>query len=359
MSFVFFLMFGLPLFSQQPDSLDIKIGQMIMIGINNRTAVADTDALLKEIKQQKLGGVLLFEKNIAPEHSEKELKKLIHHLQKGAPIPLFVSIDEEGGLVHRLKPKYGFVEMPSAAHLGTLGNPDSTLFYNRRLAKELHELGFNYNYAPTLDMAVNPENTVIVKRERSFSNDPAIVSQQAQLCIQAHHENKVRTILKHFPGHGSSTADSHLGIVDVSETWSFRELLPYYNVLASGSVDAVMTAHLINKRWDPSMLPATLSERTVTGILRGLLGFNGVVFSDDMQMYAISKNYGFENAIEMAVNAGVDVLMFGNNVSKETKAVSASDVHTVIKNLVLSGKIARERIDESYRRVLRLKAKSF
>lgn len=345
--------------TQQADSLDIKIGQMIMIGINNRIAVSDTDALLKEIKEQKLGGILLFEKNIDPEKSEKHLKKMIRHLQKPASIPLFVSIDEEGGLVHRLKPKYGFVAMPSASHLGKIDNADSTLFYNRRLSNELHDLGFNYNYAPTLDMAINPENKVIVQRERSFSDKPEIVAKHALLCIEAHHENKVRTILKHFPGHGSSTADSHLGIVDVSDTWSFQELLPYYEVLKSGKVDAVMTAHLINKRWDPSMLPATLSERVVNGMLRGLLGFQGVVFSDDMQMYAISKNYGFENAVEMAINAGVDVLMFGNNVSKETKAVTPTELHAVIKNLVLQGKISKERIDEAYKRVIRLKTKKF
>lgn len=345
--------------AQPTDSLDIKIGQMIMIGINGRTTVSDADTLLREIKEQKVGGILIFEKNIAPANSEKELRQMIKTLQRPAAIPLFVSIDEEGGLVHRLKPKYGFVEMPSAMHLGSLNNPDSTLFYNRRLAKELQELGFNYNYAPTLDLAVNPENKVIVKRERSFSKDPAVVAAQAALCIQAHHENKVRTILKHFPGHGSSSADSHLGIVDVSETWSFTELLPYYELLKSGSVDAVMTAHLINKRWDPSLLPATLSERVVNGMLRGLLGFKGVVFSDDMQMYAISKNYGFEHAIELAINAGVDVVMFGNNVSKEIQPVSASSVHAVIKNLVLQGKISQERINEAYQRIVALKKKSF
>ncbi|MBL7932423.1 MAG: glycoside hydrolase family 3 protein, partial [Bacteroidia bacterium] len=113
------------------------------------------------------------------------------------------------------------------------------------------------------------------------------------------------------------------------------------------------------KRWDPSLLPATLSDRVVNGILRGLLGFQGVVFSDDMQMYAISKNYGFENAVEMAINAGVDVLMFGNNVSKETKAVSPTELHAVIKNLVIQGKVSKERIDEAYKRVIRLKTKKF
>jgi len=341
------------------DSLDIKIGQMIMIGIKGRTSISENDTLLQEIKDHKLGGVVLFEKNISPTDSKNMLIKLIKDLQVNASTPLFVSIDEEGGLVHRLKEKYGFVGMPSAAYLGKLNNSDSTLFYNRRLAAELAELGFNCNYAPTLDMAVNPENNVIVKRQRSFSENPDVVVKHALLCIQAHHENNVKTILKHFPGHGSSTADSHLGIVDVTDTWSFKELFPYFSILSSGNCDAIMSAHIINKRWDNSYLPGTLSSKVVTDILRGLLGYKGVLFSDDMQMGAISKNYGFEKAIELAINAGVDVLMFANNVSKDQKMVSASEIHAVIKKMVKKKKISHERIDEAYARIMQLKNKKF
>lgn len=341
-----------------PDSLDIKIGQMIMVGINERTSVKEDDPLLTEISEGKTGGIILFEKNVAKDNSAASMMRMISDMQRKSSIPLLVSIDEEGGKVHRLKEKYGFVGMPSAAYLGKLDNTDSTLYYNRRLAAELWNLGINFNYAPTLDLAINPENAVIVKRERSFSASPETVSKHALLCIRAHHEKGVKTILKHFPGHGSSAGDSHLGIVDVTKTWDFKELLPYYQLLQSGECDAIMTAHLINHNWDTTDLPGTLSSRVVNGMLRGLLGYKGVVFSDDMQMYAISKNYGFENAIELAINAGVDILVFGNNVSKEVKAVSASDIHNVIKNLVLSGKISRSRIDEAYLRIIRLKNKT-
>lgn len=344
---------------EDSDSLDIRIGQMIMIGIKGRTSVSQEDTLLKEIKEHKLGGVVLFEKNISATNSRATLAKLIADLQANAAIPLFVSIDEEGGLVHRLKEKYGFVGMPSASYLGKLNNPDSTLFYNRRLAAELKELGFNCNYAPTLDMAVNPENTVIVKRQRAFSSDPDVVGQNAMLCIKAHHENNVKTILKHFPGHGSSSGDSHLGIVDVTDTWSFKELYPYFTILSSGTCDAIMTAHIINKRWDDSYLPGTLSAKVVTDLLRGLLGFKGVVFSDDMQMGAISRNYGFENAIELAINAGVDVLMFANNVNKDQKMVSPSEIHAVIKKMVKKKKISKTRINEAYARIMQLKNKTY
>jgi beta-N-acetylhexosaminidase len=338
-----------------PDSLDIKIGQMIMIGINDRTQVAGNDPILDEIKTGKLGGIILFEKNISKTDSKNQLKTMIATLKSGSPIPLLVSIDEEGGKVHRLKEKYGFVGMPSATYLGKLDNADSTLFYNRQLAAELSELGINFNYAPSLDLAINPENNVIVKRERSFSADPEVVARQALLCIQAHHENGVKTILKHFPGHGSSTGDSHVGIVDVSNTWDFKELFPYYTVLKSGSCDAIMTAHIINRNWDTSYLPATLSARAVNGMLRGLLGFKGVVFSDDMQMHAISKNYGFERSVELAVNAGVDIIMFGNNVDPKDKPITATEVHNTLKKLVSQGRISKARIDEAYARIMKMK----
>jgi beta-N-acetylhexosaminidase len=340
-----------------PDSLDIKIGQMIMVGIGDRTELAENDPLLGELRSSKLGGVVLFEKNIAKTDSRSKMVKLTSDLKNNATIPLLITIDEEGGKVHRLKEKYGFVAMPSAAYLGRLDNPDSSFYYNRRLSNELNELGINFNYAPCLDLAVNPENTVIVKRERSFSSQPEMVTKHALLCIQAHHENNVKTILKHFPGHGSSSGDSHVGIVDVTNTWNFKELIPYSSVIQSGRCDAIMTAHIINKNWDNTLLPATLSVKVIDGILRKLLGYNGVIFSDDMQMHAISKNYGFEKAIELAVNAGVDILMFGNNVDPKDTPITASEVHAILKKLVKKKKITEERINTAFSRIMALKNK--
>ncbi len=339
-----------------PDSLDIKIGQMIMMGVNDRVEVMANDPILEELKTQKLGGIVLFEKNIAKSDSKNKLQKLISDLKKASSIPLLVSIDEEGGKVHRLKEKYGFVAMPSAAYLGKLNNVDSTLYYNRRLAEELNELGINFNYAPCLDLAVNPENTVIVKRERSFSAQPEIVSKHASACVRAHHEFGVKTILKHFPGHGSSTGDSHVGIVEVTNSWDFKELFPYYSLMRSDFCDAIMTAHIINKNWDTSYLPATLSDRVVNGMLRGVLGYKGVVFSDDMQMHAISKNYGLEKALELSINAGVDIVMFGNNVDPKDKPMTASEVHVKIKKLVTDGKISIGRVNEAYSRIMKMKS---
>lgn len=337
-------------------SLDEKIGQMIMIGINNRKSLPADDSLIAEITSGKMGGIILFEKNIAASNSADSLKRLIADMQRYASTPLFMSIDEEGGKVHRLKEKYGFVSMPSAGYLGNLNNIDSTTYYTTRLAAELKELGFNLNYAPCLDLATNPNNPIIAKVGRSYSADPAIVALHAGASINAHHTQGVKTIVKHFPGHGSSSSDSHLGIVDVTNQWNIIELLPYKKLIDSGCIDAVMTAHIINEHLDASKLPGTLSKVMVTDILRTMLGYKGVVFSDDMQMYAISKNYGLENAIKLSILAGVDVLVFGNNVSVSDR-IKASEIHAIIKKLVLSGEIPESRINEAYVRIMELKNK--
>ncbi|MDB5272928.1 MAG: nagZ [Chitinophagaceae bacterium] len=339
-------------------NLEYKIGQMIMMGINDRKTLEETDALREEVSSGKTGGIIYFEKNINPTDSKEMLKKLSMDLQALSKIPLFISIDEEGGKVHRLKDKYGFVKMPSAAYLGTLNNLDSTRIYNEQLAAVMSEVGINLNFAPDVDLALNPENPVIAKVGRSYGADPALVSTHALATIKAHHVYNVATVIKHFPGHGSSTTDSHYGITDITKQWQFVELLPYKNIIQSGSCDAVMTAHIINCRLDTTCLPATLSKVVMTDILRGILGFDGVIFSDDMQMHAISKNYGLENAIKLSILAGVDVLVFGNNVNQSYRT-TATEVHAILMKLVTSGEISEDRINESFVRVLRLKEKKF
>lgn len=339
------------------DSLDLKIGQMVMIGITNSTVISPNDSILKEIKANKVGGIVLFEKNIHPTKSKENLTKFVSKLQEAASIPLFITIDEEGGKVHRLKEKYGFIKMPSAAYLGKLDNADSTLYYTRGLAVLMAEIGINLNYAPCVDVAINKSNPVIAKIERSYSEDPNMVTKHALLSIKAQHQFGVKTILKHFPGHGSSNADSHKGMADVTHTWQVSELIPYKKIIQAGHVDAIMTAHIVNCQLDTTCLPGTLSKRIVNGLLRDSLKFKGAVFSDDMQMYAISKFYGTENAVKLAVNAGVDVLLFGNNVNPKD-VITASEVHAIVKRLIKKGEISPERIDQSYKRILKLKLKS-
>ncbi|MEO9965607.1 MAG: glycoside hydrolase family 3 N-terminal domain-containing protein [Reichenbachiella sp.] len=337
-------------------SLDLMIGQMILTGIGDFSYLPNDAEILEEIRAGKVGGVILFEKNIHKDNPKKQLKRTIDLLNQASNYKLFISIDEEGGRVNRLKPKYGFPVTREAGELGIINNLDSTAYYANQTAFTLAEYGFNVNYAPDVDVAINPDNPVISKLGRSYSEDPRTVAAHAQIVVDVHRKNNVITVLKHFPGHGSSENDSHLGIADVSNTWQFSELMPYKWLLDSGRVDGIMTAHIINQHLDPSMLPATLSPYVINNILRGVLDYQGVIFTDDMQMHAISKNYGFEESIKMAINAGVDVMLFANNVPGNERRTGA-EIHKIIKSFVVSEEIPYARIIESYNRITQLKSK--
>ena len=337
--------------AQETDSLDIKIGQMLLIGFPK----GDVDPLvLEEIRKGKVGSVIIFEKNIPAANSFVALKKIIWTYQKAAPIPLFVTIDQEGGRVNRLKDKYGFPRSITAEAMGRSKSLDSVRFYSEATAATLAGLGINLNFAPVVDLASNPTNPIIAKYGRAFSANEDSVSLLAKEFIKGHRKFNVLTSLKHFPGHGSSKADTHLGIADVTNTWEKRELIPYQDLIDSGYVDAVMTSHIVNKKLDPDGHPGTLSDNILTGILREALGFEGVVFTDDMQMHAITKHYGLEDAIRMAILAGVDIMTFSNNISGSDER-TVDKVHSIIRGMVKKGVISEARIDESFDRIMKLK----
>ena len=336
------------------DTLDLMIGQMVMIGIGDFNLVNSNEAIFKEIKSGKVGGVVLYEKNILFESPKPELALLIETLQKNASIPLFVSIDEEGGWVSRMKTRYGFPKNVSAQYLGDLNNLDSTRYYAHQTAKLLNSFGINMNYAPVVDVNLNPRNPVIGKIQRSYSSSYSDVIRHANVVIEEHKRAGVIPVLKHFPGHGSSRNDTHLGLTDVTETWQLEEVYPYSALIDSGKVNAVMTAHIVNKSLDGEKKPATLSKKVVTGLLRDFLNYDGVIISDDMQMGAINNEFGIREAIRMSIDAGVDVLMFANNVIDDNR-VSATTIHAIIRDLVYDGFITKERIKESYQRIMKLK----
>lgn len=342
------------LLASQQDSLDFMIGQMIVIGLEERQSVNEADPLLQEIAAGKAGGVILFEKNLSKTNTAESLKKLTSALQQAAPTPLWIAIDEEGGRVNRLKPRYGFVETKTAEALGKLASPDSTYAQAEKMAAQLAELGINVNFAPSVDVAVNPANPVIVKLGRSFSSNPDSVAMHAAAFIKAHQEAGIVTSVKHFPGHGSSSKDTHSSMADVSRSWLFDEIRPFKLLINSGRLDAVMSAHIVNAHLDPDSLPATLSRKIIQNILRDFIGFEGVVFSDDMQMHAISKHFGMEEAVELAINAGVDVLLVCNNVG-QTERYSATAIHNMIRSKVEAGQIPEERIRQAYNRIMKLK----
>lgn len=336
----------------QVDSLDIKIGQMILIGMPK----ADVDsAVLAEVRSGKVGALIYFEKNIPKSTSAfAAFKKMSWTYQKAAPIPLFICIDQEGGKVNRLKEKYGFTRSITAAAIGKFKSLDSVRFYAEATAATLAGLGINVNFAPCVDLAVNPTNPVIVKPERSYSANEDTVALFAKEVVIQHRNFGIVTALKHFPGHGSSKDDTHMGLADVTNTWTSRELKPYQTLIDGGFVDGVMTSHIVNKNLDRRGLPGTLSKSILDSVLRKRLGYDGVVFSDDMQMKAIASNYGLDEAIRLAVNAGVDIMCFSNNIQGvQQRTVEA--VYGIIRKFVTSGEIPKDRIDQSFRRIMKLK----
>lgn len=341
-------------------TLQEKIGQILLVGFRGLN-VTDSLTIRRDIEVYKVGSVILFEydamlksrpRNI---QSSDQLKRLTQDLQKLSPkLPLFISVDEEGGLVNRLKPIYGFIKKPSAQELGDQANLHLTKHHAGLLVSELKAHGINLNFAPIVDVNVNPENPVIGKVRRSFSADPKQVALHAEAVVDAHNEGKVLSVLKHFPGHGSSTTDSHFGLVDVTQTWLQSELYPYQYLIGKNKVNFIMTAHVFQRSMDANY-PATLSQKILTDVLRRQLNYKGVVISDDMDMAAIKDHFGFAEAIELALKAGVDILLFGNNLNYKEDTIK--NAHEVIMRLIESGSLTESELDQKVIRVLLAKQK--
>lgn len=344
---------------EDPLSLEEKIGQMLLVGFRGLT-VNDDSPIVQDIRQRNLGGVVLFDYDVpnrSPNRniqSPEQLRALTAALQAAASTPLLVAVDYEGGMVNRLKEKYGFPPTVSHQFLGQADDLELTRRYTRTMAETLAEVGINLNLAPVVDLNTNPDNPIIARFQRSFSADPEVVTRHARVFIQSHHEKGILCTPKHFPGHGSSSTDSHKGLADVTETWSPSELEPYQQLNQEGLVDVIMTAHVYNAHLDPGY-PATLSKKIIAGLLRQEIGYDGVVITDDLQMGAISRYYGFDEAVVLAVEAGVDILAIANNSVYEEGA--AARAMSLIKQAVEAGRISPERIDESYQRIQRLKSR--
>jgi beta-N-acetylhexosaminidase len=338
-------------------SLEAKIGQMLMVGFRGLEVTLD-HPIVQDILECHLGGVVLFDYDVPTRtplrniESPAQVKALVRQLQAFSTQPLLVAIDQEGGQIRRLKEIFGFPVTVSAQYLGEMNDLPLTYEHATAMAQTLAELGINLNLAPVVDLNINPANPIIGRYERSFSANPDIVTAHALGFIRAHHKQGILCTLKHFPGHGSSTEDSHLGLVDITASWSRTELEPYANIVEAGEADAIMTAHVFNANLDRDY-PATLSKSTITGILREELNYNGVVISDDMQMGAIVNEYGFETAIQKTIEAGVDIIAIANNSTYEEDVVARTAAF--IKQLVQNGTIDETRIDQSYQSIQQLK----
>ena len=333
------------------------IGQMLIVGFPNED-INPNSQIVKDIRKYDLGGVILFDKfyddrtktkNIS---SPDQVQRLTKKLKMFAKRELFIAIDQEGGKVARLKPEYGFSKTPSAFKVSKTSLENAKNIYAKQ-SYMLKQAGINLNFAPVVDLAVNPKNKVIVGLERSYGTNPKVVASYARVMIKEQQKRDITSVLKHFPGHGSSLEDSHKGFVDISKTWSTKELEPYQKLINENNIDMIMTAHVFNSAMDENY-PATLSYRVNSEILRGRMKYHGLIISDDMQMKAISEHYSTKEAVTLAINAGVDILLFGNQLA----VISVEEIVNTIFEQVQNGSIPMSRITESNQRIKNLHTKN-
>ncbi|TNE70287.1 glycoside hydrolase family 3 protein [bacterium] len=340
-------------------SLEKLVGSTLILGFRG-SSIEQNPSIVEQIKEFGLAGVILFDKDMVqnePVHNIKspdQVKKLCADLQSVSEAPLFISIDQEGGVVNRLKADYGFPTTRSHQTLGKLDNLDETLEEGQLIGQTLANAGINLNFAPCVDVDTNLENPIIHGKQRSFSSDPIKVYEHAEAYIKGLNQYDVLAGIKHFPGHGSSFGDTHLGFTDVSETWNDLELIPYDMLFNTGYDQVVMSSHIFNRHLDPDH-PSTLSKTVLTGMLREKYGFKGLIISDDLQMGAITEKYGLETAIPLALNAGVNMICLGNNLAKQPK--DAKQVLDIIKRAIDKGDLSIKTLEDNYFRIKDFKNK--
>ena len=329
-----------------------QIANMFMLGFYGTSS--SSSQIVDDICNKGLGGVIVFKKSPVSKGvaknftSASNLRALNAKLKSCGTKPL-IAVDQEGGVVQRVKLGNRY---PKAAIIAKQGRAKAKLIYSK-MASELSYLGINLNLAPVADLALNPNNRVIVKWGRSYGKSASSVIAYDSVFINAMHSFGVATSLKHFPGHGSSLGDTHKGFVDVTRLWQQVELEPYKAL--KNSTDTVMVAHIFNKNLDANY-PASLSSRVVNGLLRSKIGFKGVVITDDLQMGAIAKHYSLRDRIKLAINAGDDILLFANQVAPK-RVIKIDSLIKIVRALLASGEIKESSIIKANDRINALKAK--
>ena len=352
------------LFAQLPPDSVLRryAAGMLMVGFKGDSVTEDCDAA-RYVRDLKVGAIVLFDidatgdatigsRNIT---SKERLTRMTAQLQAWADYPLLIATDQEGGRVARLKPQYGFLPTVTAEYLGTVDNEDTTRYYASRIAREMRESGVNVNLAPVVDV-LNHDCAAVGHYNRCYSIDPQVIVRHATWFIDENHRQGVLCTLKHFPGHGNAIDDSHYGFVDVTNAWTPVELEPFKMLIDEGKADLIMTAHLFNRNIDEDY-PATLSSKTINGLLREQMGFDGVVVTDDLYMQAIRNQYSIPTALELAINAGADLICAGNNISTGFEADRPFKLVEMIVNSVKEGRISWERMEQSHERIKRLQEK--
>lgn len=340
----------------QAATLEQMAGQMIVVGFQGDDVDdASVVALKDDLAAGRLGGVMFLKTNVK---SLDAVSAMNAAFRAASPELLpFITLDQEGGAVERLTKDVGFTEIPNAASIASNNTPEQAEAIYAEMAASIAKLGFSVNFGPVADLNLNVNNQVIAKFGRAFSADPEVVAAYDEAFIEGHHASGVLTALKHFPGHGSSTADSHEGFVDITQTWQDSELDPYRTMIKDDAVDMVMVGHLYHAGYSDkgSQTPASLSRQWITGVLRETLGFDGVVISDDLEMGAIREHYDLHDTVTLAVRAGMDVLLFSNTANY--RAGLGQEILDILVAEAEADPEFAQRIEQSYDRIVALKAR--
>lgn len=328
-------------------TLEQKIGQMIMVGFPSDRL---DDHAKELIEKYNIGNFILFARNIKSKEGLANLNREIQErVIKKNQIPAFISIDQEGGMVTRIYE--GATFLPGNMALAAAGDEKAALRMGEISGEELRSLGININIAPVVDVNNNPDNPVI--GVRSYGDNPVRVARLAVNYISGLQSRGVVATAKHFPGHGDTAVDSHLDLPVVAHAMDRLEkieLYPFKEAINS-AVDAIMTAHVIFPAIEDEKLPATLSYKVLTGLLRNTMGFKGLILTDCMEMKAIANYFGTVNAAVLAVKAGADIVCLSHQMEVQAGGFRA------IKEAVEKGDISESRIDESVSRILKIKSK--
>ncbi|WP_458464584.1 beta-N-acetylhexosaminidase [Paenibacillus sp.] len=329
-------------------TLEQKVGQLLMCGFHGQQA---DEQITRLIRDYHVGGVIYFRRNV---QSIDQLTRLSAELQgiaaEAGELPLMISVDQEGGMVARID-KEGMTQVPGNMALGATGNPEYTLECARILGRELKSIGIDMNLAPVVDVNNNALNPVI--GVRSYGESAESVATHGAAAITGYQSQGIAATAKHFPGHGDTAVDSHLGMVTVPHDRNRLEeieLLPFCRAIEAG-VDAIMTAHVIFPSIEPKPIPATLSRKVLTGLLREEMGFEGIIITDCLEMHAISKPYGVAEAAIRAVEAGADLILVSHTLQDQVAALEA------IVEAVRTGRISEEVIHQAVERIMTWKRK--
>lgn len=329
--------------------LNTKIGQMIIIGYNNDEAISDT--FYNDILNNRVSGIIFYKHHIK---NHSDIKNKIDKLNNiVSEHPLFIMLDQEGGLVSRITKDNGFEDYPSAQYVGENYKKEISYETYSKMAKDLSAVGFNFNLAPCVDIKTTPVS-IIAKKKRIYGTNPDIVYMHSYEFIKAHNDSNVITAIKHFPGLGSAGEDSHYTLPDITNTWSEKELIPFSQIINKYPNQPVMIGHALNKNIDNENISSS-SEKTIKLLTK--MNHKGIVITDALDMDAIDDKE-IKDILVKAVNAGVDLFIFPNHKfykDNPSKYMTPEMFMQIMNDAVASGEISIDQINKSYNKIITLK----